>query len=96
MKITNQHLPLPQAGTMKEDKELRRACADFEALITNQMLTTMRNSLPREDEGLFAKSYAETMFQSMLDEELAKEMSRGKGMGLGEMLYQNLLKNSHK
>lgn len=82
----------PASKSKAEDKALRQACGDFEALITNQMLTSMRASLPQDEDSFFAKSYGEKMFQSMLDEQVAKEMAKGQGMGLGEMLYQQIAK----
>ncbi len=96
MKISNQHIAMMANQGQKTDKALRQACADFESLITNQMLTAMRNSLPQEEDSLFAKSYGEEMFQSMLDEELSKEMATGRGTGLGEMLYKELAKDRPK
>ena len=30
------------------------------------------------------------MFQSMMDEEMSKEMAKNKGMGMGEMIYNDL------
>ncbi len=78
----------PQADTVKEG-ELRKACHDFESVILKQMLDTMRKSVPKSgllnDDG-----YANKMYQSMRDDQLAKEMAQGKGMGLGEVLYKQL------
>lgn len=68
--------------------DLRKACADFEAQMTNQLLAAMRKTIPTD--GLFKKSYGEEMFQSMLDQELAVQMAQGQGTGFGEALYQQL------
>ena len=61
---------------------------DFEAILLNKMLATMRESIP--EGGLFEKSYGEKIYQSMLDEEMTKEWAHGKGMGIGELLYKQL------
>ncbi len=71
-----------------ENKRLDTACKDFEALLLNKIMTSMRESLP--EGGLFEKSYGEEIFQSMLDEQMTKEMAHGKGMGLAKLLYQDL------
>ena len=71
-----------------ENKKLRRACADFEALLLNKLVSSMRESVPQG--GLFEKSFGEKMFQSMHDEELSRQMASGRGTGLGELLYQKL------
>ena len=73
----------------QSNKELRAACADFEAHMTNQLLTAMRKTIP--DDGLLPKSKGEEMFQSMLDQELAIQMAQGRGMGFGETLYKQLV-----
>lgn len=79
------------ADTLKE-KKLRKACADFESIILQKMLGMMRESAPKS--GLFEKSFAQDIYQSMHDEELAKQLAKGKGMGLGEKLYQDLSASS--
>jgi len=77
----------PAADTLKE-KKLRKACNEFEALLVKQMIDAMRSSVPKS--GLIDGGYAEQMYQSMYDDELAKEMSAGKGMGIGDILYKQL------
>lgn len=73
----------------KADKaRLEKACKDFEAIILNQMLSAMRKTVP--ESGLFEKSFGQKIYQSMSDEELSKNMAHNKGMGLGEMLFQQL------
>ncbi|MCK9294730.1 MAG: rod-binding protein [Desulfobulbaceae bacterium] len=71
-----------------EKKKLLDACKDFEAILLNKMLSSMRESIP--EGGLFEKSYGEKIYQSMLDEEMTKEWAHGKGMGIGELLYKQL------
>ncbi|MEA3547863.1 MAG: rod-binding protein [Thermodesulfobacteriota bacterium] len=75
-------------STGAENKKLRQACADFEALLLNKLVSSMRESVP--EGGLFEKSFGEKMFQSMHDEELSRQMANGRGTGLGELLYQKL------
>ena len=77
-----------------KERKLRNACADFEAIILKQMLSTMRKSIPKT--GLFHGGYAEDLYQSMHDEMLAEKLAHGKGMGLGEALYRQLIGNIHK
>ncbi len=97
MEISPPHISTPdQAGqssklSPEDSQKLRKACADFEALLTQQMLATMRQST-FEGEGLFKKSYGEKIFQSMVDQELAEQMAAGNGSGLGDMLFAQLSK----
>ncbi len=53
-----------------------------------QLLTTMRKSVPKD--GLFKTGYAEEMYTSMHDEQLAKDMAHGKGIGLSDILYKQI------
>lgn len=75
------------------NKDLRKACAEFEAQMTNQLLSAMRKTIPTD--GLFKKSYGEDMFQSMLDQELATQTSQGAGTGFGEALYKQLIQQNN-
>ena len=76
------------AADKADEARLEKACKDFEAIILNQMLSAMRKAVP--EGGLFEKSYGEKIYQSMMDEELSKNIAHGKGMGLGEMLFRQL------
>ncbi|MCB2183517.1 MAG: rod-binding protein [Desulfobulbaceae bacterium] len=71
-----------------ENKKLKEACEDFEAILLNKILSSMREMIP--EGGLFEKSYGEKIYQSMLDEEMTKQMAHGKGIGLSELLYEQL------
>lgn len=75
---------LPQA----KDTELRKAVEEFEALLINQMLKSMRETVEKGD--LFHGGSGEEIYTSMLDSELSREMSRAGGIGLAEMLLKQL------
>jgi len=80
----------PNANSADKAKEakLHKACQDFEALMLKQLLTTMRKSVPKD--GLFKTGYAEDMYNSMHDDELAKNIAHGKGVGIADILYKQL------
>jgi flagellar protein FlgJ len=89
MQITSFQLKnMTPAADKADEARLEKACKDFEAIILNQMLSAMRKAVP--EGGLFEKSYGEKIYQSMMDEELSKNIAHGKGMGLGEMLFRQL------
>ncbi len=70
------------------DRKLRKACEDFEAVFTYQLLQSMRRTVEKSD--LFHGGTGEEVYESMLDQELSKSMaSAGKG-GLADLLYQQL------
>jgi flagellar protein FlgJ len=67
---------------------LREVAGQFEALFLQTMLKTMRDASIGDP--LFGESEGHEMYQGMLDQQLALEMSSGKGMGLAEMLVRQL------
>ncbi len=72
----------------EEDKKLRKACQEMEALFLNLMLSKMRDTVPERT--LFPKSSGEKIMQSMMDVELTRTMSQAGGIGLGNLLYNQL------
>jgi len=72
----------------KEDIALKKACKDFESILVSQMLKSMRESVSKTD--LFGSSEKEEMFQGMLDNEIAQQMSEKSGFGLGDAIYAQL------
>jgi len=54
----------------------------------------MRQSIPQN--GLLGKDPGKEIFQSLMDQELAKKMSQRGGVGLGERLYRQVLQREEK
>lgn len=72
-----------------EKAKLKNACEDFEAVLTNILFKTMRESIPKGDPE--SRDSAMELYESMLDETVAQELSHGPGLGLGKLLYQQLV-----
>ena len=68
--------------------KLEKACAEFESVFINYMLKSMRTAVT--EDGLLGNSNESKIIRSMFDENLALGMAKGKGMGLGKMLFENL------
>ncbi|MEC7641486.1 MAG: rod-binding protein [Nitrospinota bacterium] len=93
-KMTDQKLgdiqrKLQTTQTGSPDDELMSVAKDFESILINKMLESMRKTVPKS--GLL-DSFSTEMFESMLDQEIAKEMAKGKGIGLAKMVHQQLTK----
>lgn len=71
-----------------EDKKLREACQGFEEMFLNLMYSKMRDTVPKDT--LLGESNGQQIMQSMLDEQLTKEMAKAGGVGLADMLYKQL------
>lgn len=78
------------AAAVKEDAALHKACRDFESVLVSQMLSSMRSTVQKAD--LFGSDKKEEMFQSMLDNEIAKNCSEDSSFKMGDMIYQQLSK----
>jgi peptidoglycan hydrolase FlgJ len=74
-------------GQLDSEKDMEKVARDFESVFVNKLLESMRKAVPKS--GLLDSS-ALDMYQSMMDQEMAKNMSERKGMGLGEMVYKDL------
>ncbi len=73
--------------TEAQKKRLHTACQEFESIMTNYLLKSMRESVMKaEDPG-----QGREMYESMFDETLARETSKSGGQGLSELLYQQLV-----
>lgn len=88
MRIDNAHI-VPVLYNKDEDP-LLTACKEFESIFINQLFKSMRRTVP--EGGMLEKGMGEEVFESFLDEEIAREAAHGNSYGLAHMLY-NQLKN---
>ena len=71
----------------QSNEALRAAAKQFEALFMQMMLKSMRDASPSNS---LLDNDQTRMFQSMLDQQLALNLSQGRGMGLADALYRQL------
>ncbi|MGI6704556.1 MAG: rod-binding protein [Clostridia bacterium] len=83
---------LERAQAEKDDKRLKEACRELEAVFVNTVLERMRATIMRD--GLIKKGLGEDIFTSMLDGQLASEISKGEGIGIADLLYRQLSNNT--
>jgi flagellar protein FlgJ len=79
-----------------KDKKLRDACQKFEAVFISKLWKEMRNTVPKEG---YMHSKHEDKYLSMFDREFAEKMSASGGIGLADMIYEQLsekLKNASR
>ena len=80
-------------GRAKEEAKLKDACQQFEQMYLTQMFTQMRKaSKMGGGESLMGNSQGEEMFTGMLDQERAKTWSQEGGVGLANLLFQQMKK----
>ena len=73
-----------------DPKAIRAAAQQFESLFTNMMLKTMRDA--KLGQGL-GDSQQSDLYQDMYDQQISLKMAQGKGIGLADMLVQQLTRN---
>lgn len=80
---------LHNANTVEEkDRKLKKACRDFEAVLTYQVLKSMRKTIGKCD--LLNGGQGEEIFQSLFDMQISKNMSDFGPNSLARLLYQQL------
>jgi flagellar protein FlgJ len=83
------HATSPKAAgkdkAARDLKSLRESCREFEAIFVQQMYQAMRKNVPND--GLLPRDNATQIYQDMLDTQMARETAKGKGIGLGEAMY---------
>jgi flagellar protein FlgJ len=86
--VTSDPIFGPGFGGLSERERLARTARELEAVVVAQIFSTMRETVP--DSGLFEKSAADDIFRSMLDEQLAREVSERSPFGLAEAVEKEL------
>lgn len=84
----SQFQALRNGAEQNDPAVLREVASQFEALFIEQLLKNMRAG--ELAEGLFGDSDQHEMYQELMDQQLALHMSSGPGIGLADMLVQQL------
>ena len=71
----------------KNDK-LFQLCLELETFLVKNLLSGMRNTVQKS--GLIEESYAGKIYEDMLYDEYAKDITKNKGFGLAEQAYRQL------
>jgi len=72
----------------KANAQVKKACCELESLFVSYLLKEMRATIPKS--GFISGGKAEEIYTSMLDDQLAKELSFKGGIGLSSMLLEQL------
>ena len=80
---------LKREASTDSQKALRGAAQQFESLFINMMLKSMRDATSSIGDSLTGGNEMD-LYQGMFDEQIATQMSKGKGLGLADLLVQQL------
>jgi len=78
---------LKRAAGANDPKAIRAVAEQFESMFTRMMLKSMRDAVGKDP--MFG-SDQEQMYQSMADDQLSVQLSKGKGLGLADLLVRQL------
>jgi flagellar protein FlgJ len=74
-----------------ENNKMRNACEEFESVFISYLLKSMRKTIPNNSE---EDGFSRDVYTSMMDEEVAKAVAKGHGIGLADVLFRQF--NSKK
>jgi flagellar protein FlgJ len=80
---------LKRAARAQDPAAVRETARQFESIFIRMMLQSMRDAGGQDE--LFSSQEGNT-YRSMFDDQIALDMSRGKGIGLADLLVQQLMR----
>jgi len=81
---------LKRESATQSPEALRETAKQFESLFTTMLLKSMRAASPGDPYG----SDQQDFYQDMFDQQLATQLSKGKGLGLADVLVQQLMQGA--
>lgn len=72
------------------DEKARKTAADFESFFLTQMFEFMSAGV--KSDGPFNGGQAEATWRSFLNDQYGREMGKGRGIGIADMVYNQILK----
>jgi peptidoglycan hydrolase FlgJ len=86
--------PLTQKQ-IEDNKKLKKACADFEAVFSTYLFKAMRKTVPA---GLSINQFTgKDTFDMLMDQKIAEELSKkNEGLGIQKIMYNQLVKKINK
>lgn len=81
----------PKATKGQDPEKLKETAQQFEAIFIQQMFKEMRRTIPQD--GLIPRGNADEVYTQMQDLEAAKITAQQGGIGLAELMMQQLMKD---
>ncbi len=73
--------------TVAESRKLEKAAQDFEGIFLGILLKSMRGTV--ESGGLFKEGTDSQIYRDMFDQEIARGLAKGGGIGLAKIIVQS-------
>jgi Rod binding domain-containing protein len=91
MKLPPTHELNPKSGPDLQKLKLKKACEDFETIMTTYLLKSMHETVQRAETEEFGSG--RDLYEGMMDEAVASQLSHTQGLGLAKLLYNQLATN---
>jgi len=79
-----------EAAPSSDGRRLGKACEEFESIFISYMLKSAGSTAAENENGLFGKRHEGTIIRSMFNDNLARGIAEGGGIGLATMLFEQL------
>lgn len=79
--------------TTATDDKLMEVCKDFESYFTEQVFKAMKKMVPENEDSSSSSSGYLDYFEDMLNQEYAAASTEGEGLGIAQMLYEQMKRN---
>ena len=84
---------LKETGKGNTDDELMDVCKQFEAYFVEQMFKEMEKTVPKSAMGYNSDDKLVNFFKDNLRQELSSKAAEQQGLGLAQMLYEQMKRN---
>jgi peptidoglycan hydrolase FlgJ len=88
MKVISTSGPGIASNKELQQQKLKKACEDFEAIMVTYLFKSMRQTCLKTDTDEFGSG--KDLYEGMMDETLATQLSHQQGLGLARLLYEQL------
>ncbi len=79
---------LSGSANAKKVEQLRKACADFEAIFIAKMLKSVRES--SEEDSIFGNGFGADLYRGLFEEKVSEKLAESGGLGIGKALFDQL------
>ena len=81
---------IKKQGRVNEEEALRTVARQFESMFVNMMLKSMRAANKVFSEGNYLQGFEGDMHQQNYDNQLSLSLTEGRGMGLADVMFQQM------
>lgn len=80
--------------TNSSDEELMDVCREFESYFTEQVFKSMYKMIPETQSQDNSAKQLKDYFQDQMITEYSKKASEGEGLGIAQMMYEQMKRNN--